>query len=164
MAVAREEVGTEEQLPALAIKARMTGCVSGKVNDRQAVPNIQHVAVIKEANRSELPKPKKRSPNRLKEPSNLRYTPIRWTTFVVRCVKARSSNPCSCLFRNPTDIQNVIEVAMAYDDSNDTLARPTALLQCTPKKVATSDKPTVDEVESFSVTKNVKVHSQRANL
>jgi hypothetical protein len=142
----------------------MTGCMPRQVNDCQAIPYIQRVAGIKEARWSELPKSQKRSSNRLKESSNLRQTPIRWTTLVVRCVKSRCCNPCSCLFRNPADIQNVIEVTMGYDNPNDAFAIPSALLQRLLEKVTTSDKPSVDEIEAFKVTKNAEFHSKRANL
>jgi hypothetical protein len=82
----------------------------------------------------------------------------------MRCVKARCCNPCACLFRNPADIQNVIEVTMGYDNPNDAFAIPSALLQRLLKKATASDEPSVYEVESLRVTKNVKVHSKRANL
>jgi hypothetical protein len=58
----------------------------------------------------------------------------------------------------------VIEVTMGYDNPNDAFAIPSALLQRLLEKVTTSDKPSVDEIEAFKVTKNAEFHSKRANL
>ncbi len=148
----------------LRIKATMAWCVSGEMDHGKVTPDVQHITIIEKSCRRETPKSKKQSSNRLKKTSDLRPSPIRRTTLVMRCVKARCCNPCPCLFRNHTDIQNVIEVTMGYDNTNDAFAIPSAILQCLLKKVTASYKASVDEVESLRVTKNVKVHSKRANL
>jgi hypothetical protein len=69
-------------------------------------------------------------------------------------------NPRSGLFCNPSDIQNVIEVAMRNDDPDYALAIPSSLHQCVSQKVATSDESPVDEVETIRVTQDVEVHTE----
>jgi hypothetical protein len=130
-----------------------------QVNHGQAMPNVQVVTVVEKVRRSELPKSKEWSPYLLKASSNLRCAMIGGTSLVVRCVLSWSCNPRSGLFCNPSDIQNVIEVAMRNNDPDYPLAIPPLLQQCVPQKVATSDESPVDEVESFRVTQEVEVHA-----
>ena len=147
MAIAGEKVSTEEQLPAGAIESTMTSCVAGKVNDRQTMPYVQYVPIVEQARWSELPESQKRSPYRLNKAGDYGSALIRWTTLVVRCIKARRCDPCPCLFRNPANMENVIEMTMCHNDSHDGLTNPSPL-QCLMKKLTTSDKSSVDKVES----------------
>ena len=79
-------------------------------------------------------------------------------------VKPGCGDPCAGLLGDPADIQNVIEMTMSDDDSGNAPAIPSAPLQFPPKQAAPSDETTVDEIQSFRVSKNIKVHSGRSDL
>jgi hypothetical protein len=124
------------------------------------MPNVQKVTVVEEAGGSELPKSKEWPSYPLKASGNPRCAVIRGTTLVVRCVLSWGCNPRSGLLCNPSNIQDVIEVAMGNDDPDDALAIPSSLHQCAAQNVTTSDESTVEEVESFRVTQDVEVHTE----
>lgn len=138
----------------------MSSGVPWEVNHLQAIPNIQTVAIVEKDCRRELPKSKEGPPYPFEASSHPRNAVIRWTALVVRCVQPRGRDPRARLFRNPSDIQNMIQVAMCDDNPNDALAIPSALLQSAPQLVATSNESPVDEVESVRVTQNIEIHAE----
>ncbi len=98
------------------------------MNDGQPMPNIQRIPLIQEADRSKLLESQQRTPHRLQHARHFRSTPIARVPLVMRGIKARCGNPCTCFFGNSTDIQNMVEMTMSYDDSDDALAKPSTLL------------------------------------
>ena len=85
-------------------------------------------------------------------------------TGVMVRIKAGCRNPRARLPRDTRHIQDVVEVSVGDNDSNNRESVPSALSKRTAQVSASSDKATVEQIQPLSVFQNVETNYGRPDL
>jgi hypothetical protein len=75
----------------------------------------------------------------------------------VVCVETRGGNPGTGLTRNRGDIEYMVEMPVGDDDPANAFVLPTAPAKCAMQKESSADESRVEQIESRSISKDVKV-------
>ena len=162
--VTRKEVRAKQKSEPLAVEARMPVGMTWKMNGAQAMPDFNEVAVVQPAVGEKRPERQQMTTHPLQASCDTRPTRVFRMTGVMVRIKAGCRNPRARLPRDTRHIQDVVEVSVGDNDSNNRESVPSALSKRTAQVSASSDKATVEQIQPLSVFQNVETNYGRPDL
>lgn len=162
--VAGEEIAGEHEPEQFAIEAHVPVRMPWEMDGAQAVPDIDAVAIVEPAVRSERPKTEHWPANAFQPTGDARPTNVARMPGKVIRIQTRCSDPCPALTGDCRYVQNVIEVPVCDDDTADRLAIPTAISKCPPQKKTPTDKSGVQQIQPRVVAQDIEVEGRSPDL